>query len=700
MKANPTQSKAFSVYLIGNPPNIEYLQNRLSEISAVRVTTSRTSDIPKLTNSGSQLFIIDAKSVSELRNKEIKSFSELAAQDSNRILVLWDNADICLDAVAHFRNIDFILCPNAEKLACQRVLALHSRQQDTQHILELQQRLENAQNIANLGYWTLYVDTCRMYFSKSALKLLQDPRMHDEPSFGRYLDKIHSDDRELLERVVDACSQHGRSFSIDHRIVMHNGETRYLQCNGRRFVQDEHHSGANMVFATIQDITQRKLVEITNEHWALYDPLTDLSNRRLFSRRLKDSLEKCANDSGILALCYLDLDNFKSINDNLGHAIGDELLRNLSKRLRDALRQEDVVARIGGDEFAVAIEGVGSVDEVDLILNKILASLGKPYHIRHHRLRATCSIGVTLYPQDKSHWKDLLNHADAAMYQAKQKGGDQYCYYTTHMMDKQRRMNVLAGELKCALENSQIHVFYQPLFDGLTQEIEALEALLRWQHPNWGLLTPDKFFQLAEASGESIAIGKWIIRKSLSQLAGWRAKGMQRLRLNLNFSSKQLFNNGLLRCLQQSLNQYSIPPANVIIEVDEGGLQGNNAQLKNALNKLVEMGVKICVDNYGQINTPMDCLVDLPISMIHIDRSLVMNIAERASDGARAKSIIRLAHSFGLKAGAEGVESLAQVNFLNSCGCDVMQGYWFSPPVSEEKIGLLLQRALEVGSNA
>jgi len=701
MPTNKSSNTAtFTVYVVGNPPNNDDLLRGLSGLPLVKIDANRTAKIIEIPNVGFQLFIVDAGVIPQLRKKEINRLSEIASRESGRIIVVGNETDVGFDSISHLRNIDFIISQNSDTIATKRVLSLHSRQRETNNILELQERLEKAQNIASLGYWTLYVDSCRMYFSKTALKLLNDPKMSDEPSFSRYLDKVHLDDREILERVVDACAQRGRSFSIDHRIVLHNGETRYLHCNGRRFVQDDGHSGANMVFATIQDITQRKLVEITNEHWALYDPLTDLSNRRLFAKRLKDALEHSAADNKLVALCYLDLDNFKPVNDNLGHAIGDELLRSISKRLRAGLRQEDIVARIGGDEFAVAIAGVASLDEVDAILSKLQTALSKPHQIRHHRLNITCSIGVAVYPIDHSNWKELLNHADAAMYQAKKKGGDQHCYYSDYMMDKQKRQAVLISQLKHALDESQFHVFYQPQYIANTQQLDSVEALLRWQHPEWGLMTPDKFLSLAEEMDQMTEIGKWAIRKSCSHLAGWRAKGMTDLGLVMNLSALQLQHNGAMRCLQQALKQYKIPPNLLGIEIDETVLMNLTQQTRSAVDQLDQLGVQIRVDNYGLNSASMDYLVDLPVDMISIDRSLVMNIAERASDGARAKSIIRLAHSFGLRVGAEGVETLSQVNFLHACGCDYLQGYWFSPPLSVEQVTLQLEQKLAAGSDA
>jgi len=690
----------FTVYVVGNPPHKDELLSGLSSLPLVKIAVDRTAKISDIPNIGFQIFLIAATVVARIGKKELKRLSEIAARESARIIVLGEDAEEGFDKLAHLRNIDFIISPQSQCIAVKRVLSMHSRQRETHNILELQERLEKAQNIASLGYWTLYVDSCRMYFSKTALKLLNDKKMDQEPAFGDYLDKVHIEDRDLLERVVDACAQRGRSFSIDHRIVLQNGDTRYIHCNGRRFVQDERHSGANMVFATIQDITQRKLVEITNEHWALYDPLTDLSNRRLFAKRLQEALDRSAEDDSLLALCYIDLDKFKPVNDNLGHAVGDELLRSVSKRLRSALRQEDIVARLGGDEFAVAIAGVASSDEVDAILNKLQAALSKVYQIRHHRLNVTCSIGVSVYPMDESNWKELLNHADAAMYQAKKKGGDQYCFYSETMQDKQKRQAVLIEQLKHALELSQIHVFYQPQYIANTQQLDAVEALIRWQHPDWGVLTPDKFLHLAEQTNEFMAMGKWAIEKSLSHLAGWRAKGMNDLGLVLNLSGQQLQHKGSIRCLQQGLKQFSIPPNVVSIEIDENDLLNLNEQTRSAMDQLDQIGVQIRVDNYGRNSASMDYLVDLPVDMLSIDRSLVMNIAERASDGARAKSIIRLAHSFGLRVGAEGVETLAQVNFLHACGCDYLQGYWFNPPLSVEQVSQQLQQQLLASNDA
>jgi len=693
-------TSTFTVYLVGNPPGKDDILRGLSSLPLVKIEADRCSKIVDIPNVGFQIFIIDANIVSILRKKELNRLVEIASRESGRVLIVGDDLSDGYGVVAHLRNIDFIISPQAETLAVNRVLSLHSRQRESQNIIELQERLEKAQNIASLGYWTLYVDSCRMYFSKTALKLLNDRKLNDELSFSNYLDRVHIDDRDLLEKVVDACAQRGRSFSIDHRIVLHNGETRFLHCNGRRFVQDDKHSGANMVFATIQDITQRKLVEITNEHWALYDPLTDLSNRRLFARRLKETIDRSAEDNNLMALCYIDLDNFKPVNDNLGHAVGDELLRSVSKRLRAGLRQDDIVARLGGDEFAVAISGVSTLEEIDVIINKLQSSLSKAHHIRHHRLNVTCSIGVSVFPLDQSDWQELLSHADAAMYQAKKKGGDQFCYYSDTMLDRQKRQAMLTQQLSQALENSQLHVYYQPQYIANTQQLDAVEALIRWQHPEWGMMMPDKFLRLAEETNEILAIGKWAMRKACSHLAAWRSKGMTDLGLVLNLSMLQLQHKGTITCLEQSIKQYQIPAQLISVEIDESALISLTPQTRSAMDRLDQIGVQLRVDNYGLNSSSLDYLIDLPVDMISIDRSLIMNIAERASDGARAKSIIRLAHSFGLRVGAEGVETLSQVNFLHACGCDYLQGYWFSAPLSVEQVTQHLEQKLVASSDA
>lgn len=687
-----TQSELITVWLIGS--RLQKFDGLLSALSELQLTVQQYPDLSTLSELAPDVtcvLVLDVNAAASLSPSETSELTQFAERDNTRVIVLADGQEqIDLEKVFNRGNTDFIQGQNVVAVVKQRLKQLTQKDNQINKTKEMQQRLEDAQHIACFGYWTLYVDSCRMFFSKSAQTLFHPNRLQVDLSFTHYLDMVHIGDRDSVQRAVDACAQQGRSFSIDHRMTFVDGQTRYFHCNGRRYAQDKSASDTNMVLATIQDITERKLVEITNEHLALYDNLTDLCNRRLFAQRLQQAIEHAKRQEKLLAVCFLDLDNFKTINDNLGHAVGDELLRSIARRLRAALRQEDIIGRIGGDEFAVAIKGVHTITEIETIIDKIQTSLAKAYHIRHHRLSVTCSIGVTVFPMDNTSWETLLNNADAAMYQAKQQGGDRYCYYSYDMQDRERRRQSLTQQLRKALERGEMQVYYQPQYNSSAEKIVGVEALLRWFHPDYGLLTPDKFLDLAEESGQIIPIGKWALRHCCAQLAQWRDEGMGQVRLTFNLSAKQLTHTGLPRFIGLVLKQYQLDPAQVCFEFTENTVMRNQGECRSAISALKRVGVRLNIDDFGIGESSMEYLQQLPIDTLNIDRSFIMDIAEREQDGTTAKAIIAMAHGMGLKVMAEGVETRSHVNFLRKYRCDEFQGLLFSPPVSAEHLRRLL----------
>ncbi|WP_455196499.1 EAL domain-containing protein [Kaarinaea lacus] len=586
---------------------------------------------------------------------------------------------------------DFVTKTTKLDLVAQRIRYALRNSSRTQDLKTWQQQLKQVHQVAKMGYWQLSVPDCRIALSEEALSLFDIERNEIDSSFSAFLDLVHLTDRNKVKTVIDNALFNHQKLNIDYRIITKNGAERFVNLQG----EVTYNSGSPIsVIGLIQDITERKKSEASMQHQALYDSLTDLSNRRLFQERLSHAMSKAHREEKLLAVCFFDLDSFKMINDNLGHAVGDELLKSVAKRLRSTMRQGDIVARISGDEFALAIEGLGNVDELEKIVEKLRFRLAQPYRIRGHKIYTSASIGVALYPLDSADRDTMLRNADAAMYRAKELGGNCFCYYTYDMNDRARRRLELEKNLRKAISNNELCMYYQPQIDSDTNMVIGVEALLRWQHPEYGLLSPAKFLSIADDSGLIISIGHWAFITACNDLLRWHQSGYDELRLSINMSSRQFVQEGIIENISQMLYSTRLNPNRICVEITEEVAMKNISGTIETMNQLKSLGLRTAIDDFGAGHSSMNLLQKLPIDSLNIDRSFIMRIADREQDGNTAKGIIALAHSLGLKVVAEGVETKTQAQFLKRHRCDVLQGYYYSPPVPVDEIDKYLQHYL------
>jgi diguanylate cyclase (GGDEF)-like protein len=586
---------------------------------------------------------------------------------------------------------DFVTKTTKLDLVAQRIRYALRNSSRTQDLKTWQQQLKQVHQVAKMGYWQLSVPDCRIALSEEALSLFAIERNEIDNSFSAFLDLVHLSDRNKVKTVIDNALFNHQKLNIDYRIITKNGAERFVNLQG----EVTYNSGSPVsVIGLIQDITERKKSEASMQHQALYDSLTDLSNRRLFQERMSHAMSKAHREEKLLAVCFFDLDSFKLINDNLGHAVGDELLKSVAKRLRSTMRQGDIVARISGDEFALAIEGLSNVDELEKIVEKLRFRLAQPYRIRGHKIYTSASIGVALYPLDSADRDTMLRNADAAMYRAKELGGNCFCYYTYDMNDRARRRLELEKNLRKAISNNELCMYYQPQIDSDTNTVIGVEALLRWQHPEYGLLAPSKFLSIADDSGLIISIGHWAFLTACNELLRWHQSGYDELRMSVNMSSRQFVQEGIIENISQTLSTTRLNPSRICVEITEEVAMKNISGTIETMNQLKSLGLRTAIDDFGAGHSSMNLLQKLPIDSLNIDRSFIMRIAEREQDGNTAKGIIALAHSLGLKVVAEGVETKTQAQFLRRHRCDVLQGYYYSPPVPADEIDKFLQHYL------
>jgi diguanylate cyclase (GGDEF)-like protein len=437
----------------------------------------------------------------------------------------------------------------------------------------------------------------------------------------------------------------------------------------------------------------RAITEHTQErlyHLAHFDALTGLPNRLLFLDRLRQAIAQAARDERLVAIMMLDLDRFKTINDTLGHSVGDELLKHIAERLRTAVREGDTIARLGGDEFTVMLPHVRYIGDAARVAEKILGLFASPFAMNGHEIFITPSLGISMHPFTES-MDELLVNADTAMYRAKEAGGNCFEFYRTEMSTASVRRLSLESALRRALERDELVVHYQPQAELSSGHIVGAEALLRWQHPELGLLPPAEFLPLAEETGLILAIGEWTLEHVCRQAQAWRSHGLPPLRLAVNLAARQFYQGDFARRVAATLARHGLDPRLLELELTEGVLMQNTQGTIAILAELHALGVRLAVDDFGTGYSSLSYLKRFPIDTVKIDRSFVADIPRDADDAAIVTAIIAMAHGLGIRAVAEGVETCEQMEFLRRRGCDEVQGFLLGRPLPSAGFEQLLR---------
>jgi diguanylate cyclase (GGDEF)-like protein/PAS domain S-box-containing protein len=428
------------------------------------------------------------------------------------------------------------------------------------------------------------------------------------------------------------------------------------------------------------DISERKASEERIRHLSEHDFLTGLPNRVLLLDRLQQAIAAARRNRDKLAVLFLDLDRFKIINDSLGHHIGDKLLQSVAERLKKCVRGNDTVSRQGGDEFVVMLTEIGGSEQVAHIAANILHAIGMPYHIEEHTLTITTCVGISMYPDDGQDMDTLVRHADIAMYHAKESGRNNYQFFDHDMNVRMVERATLEQRLRVALDQDQFVLEYQPEIEIASGRIIGVEALLRWQHPDAGLLMPAQFLQAAEASGLIVPIGDWVLRAACRQARSWHEQGMP-VHIGVNLSVIQFRQKDFLQKLRDVLRQTGLPPEYLELEITENVLVDPASPVMETMRALREMGVVLAVDDFGTGYSSMRYLRYFPVDKLKIDQSFIRDLADDANDAAIIRAILIMAKSLKLKVIAEGVETTDQLDFLRLQGCDEFQGHYFAQPV-------------------
>jgi diguanylate cyclase (GGDEF)-like protein/PAS domain S-box-containing protein len=491
---------------------------------------------------------------------------------------------------------------------------------------------------------------------------------------------LPAEDRGDLKSQLESLVR-GREVTsyTERRMVCASGLEIWTNCHIvlQRGADDE----PSYCIMQIADVTEVKHNQRRMERLAFFDTLTELANRRLFNDRLSHAIEHALRSQRRAALLYLDLDQFKRVNDTLGHDAGDELLQEVSRRLLRCVRKEDTVGRPGGDEFTILLYDVSSPTDAGHVAEKILTALREPVIISGHQLVVTTSIGIATIPDDGVDANALLKNADLAMYRAKEQGRNNFQFYSEELNANAEKRLRTEYELRRALERGEFELFYQPKMRLADQALVGVESLLRWRHPDRGLVTPDGFISIAEETGDIVEIGSWVIQEACA--AGSRMVEQQGrlLSIGVNISPRQFRDPNLVATVRQALRQAQLPPACLELEITETMLMHDVEAASETLHRLHELGVKLAIDDFGTGYSSLNYLKKFPIDTVKVDRSFIMDIPDSADDKAISAAVIAMAHRLNMAVVAEGVETAAQLEFLLANDCDYGQGYLFGRPV-------------------
>ncbi len=439
------------------------------------------------------------------------------------------------------------------------------------------------------------------------------------------------------------------------------------------------------------DIEERKQVERSIRHMAHHDSLTNLPNRALFRDRLTHAMAQADRYQQKLVVMFLDLDRFKAINDTLGHSVGDQLLRIAAERLRTCVRDCDTVARLGGDEFTVIVDDSEDSQTAAVVAQKIVDTFAQPFNLHGHEVFVTTSVGITVYPDDGEQVDNLLRNADTAMYRAKGCGRNNYQFYVADMNVRARERLMLENALRRALVRDEFMLYYQPRVDIYSGRVIGAEALLRWRHPEMGLIPPTEFVPILEETGMILPVGEWALREACRQNRAWQTMGLPPIRVAVNLSARQFVQKDLAGTVEQVLADSGLSSAYLELEITEELLLEHSHANTVTLNKLRDLGVHISIDDFGTGYSSLSYLKRLPINTLKIDKSFVRDITRDSDGAAIASAIIAMACSLRLNVLAEGVETDEQLSFLRAQGCNEIQGYSFSHPLSADDFEKLLR---------
>lgn len=534
--------------------------------------------------------------------------------------------------------------------------------------------------------------------SSNGIVICQADRAKDNPviyanrAFSKMTGYPHEEILGLSPRFLLADDWEQPGLERLRNCMRHGGAARAVLRNYRKdgslfwnevavaAVHDEHGKVAHFI-SVFNDVTDRKSYEAALEYQATHDALTGLPNRNLLQDRLAHAIAQSRRSGEQFAVLLLDLDQFKRVNDGLGHGVGDVLIQKLASRMSETVRDSDTVARLGGDEFMILSPGLKNEQSAARLARKLLKQFERKVEINAHQIIVSASVGIAIFPRDGDNGDELFRNADTAMYRAKDLGRNGFQFYSAEMNRRMRERLSMEQSLREALARKELSLWYQPKLDLITGQVHSAEALIRWQHPEKGMISPADFIPVAEDTGLILPIGAWVIKEATRQIAQWRDQENRDVRVAINISAFQFGQDSLVEQLTRALERFSLKAGLVTVEVTETAIMTQMDATVRQLQALRELGITVALDDFGTGYSSLTYLKQFPIDILKIDRTFVMDIAQDEQSGAIVETIINLAHSLGKRVVAEGVETPEQLAFLRARGCDAIQGYLFSRPL-------------------
>ena len=671
----------------------------LAEAGFVVTTALHSADVECLSDAQRpQVVVLDTELDGEpealLASQALRA--KAATADVPVLLLIASRAPFVVDHGLQSGVTDVAMRISPAALVLHRVQEMLRVKRTVDDLQRSESSLEHAQRIARLGNWTWDPVEDRVTWSAEVDRLLEVPATISSATMDVFLGQVHRHDLAAAKAALAGLRPGTPSFALDLRFAPSGARARVLHAQGEAVYDGL--GQATRVMGTLQDITERTATANRLKFLAYYDSLTNLPNRVLFTERLRGMLGAARRRGQLVATVFVDLDNFKNVNDTMGHTVGDELLKRVADRFRDTLRDTDVftrdrpdgsetstVARLGGDEFMLAIGDLERVEDVPRIARRLQDSLKQPIQLGPFgEVFVTTSMGISVFPQDGQTVEELFKHADAALYHAKDSGRDCFQFFSSTMNEAALQRLLLEGHLRRAVHNNELVAYYQPLVDGHTNRVVAVEALMRWNRPEAGLVPPAQFIHVAEESGSIHELGRWILQAASAESAsrGWHARGV---RVAVNISVQQFTRPDVVDTLVDAVASSGLSPEALSLEITESVL-ADHARAVPTLRALKDAGFAIILDDFGTGYSSLTYLKALPLDALKIDRSFIRNLTTDPRDAAIVTAIIGVARSLSMDVVAEGVELVSQKVKLLEMGCTVMQGYLFGRPVPVDSL--------------
>ena len=602
-----------------------------------------------------------------------------STEQSQTVPILMLTKEVNLNAMDQAFNVgatDFIIQSSSLEHLSQRVKYVLQTSQTAQELRHKQAKYDLAQKLAKLGYWEWDAVSNEVTGSQITFSLFGIPVQKGIP-LEQFMSHVLPKDMPLIHQAISEANQGQSHIEISFRVSQLNNNPIHIECLAKAYFSED--GSLNKVQGSVQDISRLHKDESLIQYQSQFDALTNLPNRGRFYQTLTEFISE-QTDKSLSAVIIFDIDRFKQVNITLGQENGDNLLRSLAQRVSRVIREADYAARLGSDEFAILVKNIHDLSELNLLINRIRHDLSAPFLLNYEEMFVSYSFGISVSPNDATDPEKLLNHANIARSTAKSQGGNQFVFFHHDMNLKAQDLLSLENDLRRALKNKEIEVFYQPQVDAKTLKPIGAEALVRWNHPTQGIISPIVFIPLAESTGLIIDIGRYVLETAIKQAEKWHELGHKQMRIGINLSVRQFTQSNLMQDVQKILCQSKLPAQCIDLEITESLAMSDAETNINILKGLKALGIALSIDDFGTGYSSLAYLHSFPIDTIKIDQSFVFNL--NTNDGqAIARTILAMAESLNLEVVAEGIESDEQAYFFKDTNCDIFQGYKYGKPM-------------------